>query len=110
MASKPVQAKFHTAPTTSSTLSPTPRQPSARLSHHLADFVGGLLIAIHMRHGYPNVKGRAIPPMTTPRLGRNGNATDIKKVKPPKKILIPILVDFEHFCFVLLAYARSKLS
>lgn len=101
LASKPLQTKFHTPLTITNTLSPRPKQPRPRVNHHLID-VGCLFITIHIKHGYPNVRCNANPPTNSARLGRNGNTTDIKKVIPPKKILIPIRTNFGHSWLVLL--------
>ncbi|OMO92000.1 hypothetical protein COLO4_17990 [Corchorus olitorius] len=92
-------------------LSRMPKQPSPKFKVHIAPFGRGLLIEIHMKHGYANVKGTAaIPPIKGPKLPKKGKATDIKKVSPPKKRRNPVRTHCGHRLFLLLAYINSKLS
>lgn len=89
------------------TIPDAPRNP---LMSHIALCLWGFLMMIHMIQGYARVMGRVIPPIRLARLGRNGNATDIKNARHPKKTRKPVRSHWGHGLFLLEVYLNSRLS
>lgn len=100
----------HIAPVTTRRLSIIPNTPTMEFRHHIAPYFWGFLIIVHMKHGYANVTGSAIPPINPAKLGKNGNATAIKNAKHPNNTLSPERSHLGQGLFILLVYLISKLS
>ncbi|KAF1865526.1 hypothetical protein Lal_00004902 [Lupinus albus] len=58
-------------------------------------------------HGISSI---AMPPIKPAKLGKNGNAIEIKNAKHPKKTLKTILSDLGQGLFFMLVYLDSRLS
>lgn len=97
-------------PATSRMLRSIPEQPSVQFRHHIKLYFWGFLIIVHIRQGYARVTGSAMPPMRPAKLGKKGNATDIKNVKHPTKTRIPLCSQRGHGLFMRLVYLNSRLS
>lgn len=98
------------APKTSNTLRIIPMKPRAQLSTHIAPSFFGFLRIIHMKQGYAKVIGKAIPPISPAKLGRNGSANAMKNARHPKKTRNPMRNHQGQGLFMLLVYLNSRLS
>ncbi|KAG2380861.1 Metallothionein-like protein [Vigna angularis] len=90
-----------------------PKHPSTALKHHTEPLGRGFFSDRNMKQGYEYViDTRVMLPRNTDRDGRNGNATDMKNVNPPKNNRMHVLANLEHLSFVMLAQnpaiARGK--
>lgn len=98
------------APPTMRTLSTIPDTPKTPFIHHIALYLAGFFISIHIRQGYAKVMGNAIPPSSPARLGKKGSAIDMKNARHPKKMRRPVRSHRGHGLCLLLVYIDSRLS
>lgn len=106
----PIVTMLQIAAATMRALRSIPHTPRAPLMSHIALYFRGFLTMIHMKQGYARVMGRAIPPTSPARLGRNGNAIDMKNARHPKETRKSDLSHRGQGLFLLEVYLNSRLS